>query len=381
MKFAERFRNFFTGKPDAVNIVKMVTENNSCYVWNGKIYENDIVRSCVNAGAKAVGKMVPKHIRTTGDEIEVNPDPYIKILLKEPNPYMSQQQLQEKMARTLFINRNAFALVIRDENGFPIAIYPINSSSAEALYDENGRLYLRFNLNNGKIYTFPYSDIIHLRLDYYDNELFGTPIIPALEPLMQMVGTTDKGMIDAIKNSSVIRWLLKFTTSMRPEDIKKATADFSKNYLSTESGGFGVAGIDSKMDATQIKTDDYVPNSAQMDKTTQRIYSIFCTNEKIIQSRYTEDERNAYHEENIEPIGIDFSNEYSRALFSRKDRENNGIVFESFSLEYASIKTKLELVQYLDRGVLTPNEVRALFNYAPVEGGDTPLLRKDTGKL
>lgn len=359
----------------------MITENNSCYVWNGKIYENDIVRSCVNAGAKAVGKMVPKHIRTTEDEIEVNPDPYIRILLKEPNPYMSQQQFQEKMARTLFINRNAFALVIRDENGFPISIYPINSSSAEALYDENGRLYLRFNLNNGKIYTFPYSDILHLRLDYYDNELFGTPI-PALEPLMNIVGTTDKGMIDAVKNSSVIRWLLKFTTSMRPEDIKKATADFSKNYLSTESGGFGVAGIDSKMDATQIKTDDYVPNSSQMDKTTQRVYSIFGTNEKIIQSKYTEDEWNAYYEANIEPIAIDLTNEYSIKLFTRSERgKGNEIVFESSSLEYASIKTKLELVQFLDRGVLTPNEVRALFNYAPVEGGDTPLLRKDTGKL
>lgn len=377
------FKNLFHGKPDDVSIIKMVTENsNSCYVWNGKIFENDIVRSSINPCAKAVGKMCPKHIRRNGKDIKVNPEPYMRFLLQEPNPYMSGQQFQEKMARSVLINRNAFALIVRDDNDYPMAIYPISSTSVEALYDEHGTLYLRFWLINGKIYTFPYSDIIHLRLDYHDNEIFGSPIMRTLEPLMNIVGTTDKGIIDAIKNSSIVRWLLKFTTSMRPEDIKKNVKEFSDTYLSTESDGLGVAGVDSKMDATQIKTEDYVPNSSQMDKTTQRIYSIFGTNEKINQSKYTEDEWNAFYESQVEPIGIDLSNEYTNKLFTRKERGfGNSIVFESSNLQYASMSTKLGLVQFLDRGTMTPNEVRALFNYAPIENGDTPLLRKDTGKL
>ena len=325
--------------------------------------------------------MCPKHIRSSNNDIKVNPEPYIKFLLQEPNPYMSNQQFQEKMTRTLLINGNAFALIIRDINGYPTTIYPINSVSCEAVYSDTGELYLKFLLNNGRSYTFPYGDIIHLRLDYND-EIFGTPIMNTLSPLMNIVGTTDKGIIDAIKNSSIIRWLLTFTTSMRPEDLRKQAQEFSKNYLSTESDGLGVAAVDSKMKAEQIKTTDYVPNSSQMDKTTQRIYSIFGTNNKIIQSNYTEDEWNSYYESRIEPIGIDFSNEYTNKLFTRKERSfGNSIIFESSNLQYASMSTKLGLVQFLDRGTMTPNEVRALFNYAPIEGGDVPLLRKDTGTL
>ena len=43
--------------------------------------------------------------------------------------------------------------------------------------------------------------------------------------------------------------------------------------------------------------------------------------------------------------------------------------------------TKLQLVQYVDRGVMTPNEVRYYLNLAPIDGGDVALLRKDTGTL
>lgn len=383
MSFKERFKNFFRGKPDKVDMVKLVTENsNSCYVWNGKIFDNDIVRSAITPCAKAVGKMCAKHIRKSGADIKVNPDAYMRFLLQEPNPYMSGQQLQEKMARTVLINRNAFALIVRDENGYPVAIYPISASTVEALYNEKGTLYLKFYLENGKIYTFPYSDIIHIRLDFNDNEIFGSSIIQTLEPLMEIVGTTDRGITNAVKNGSVIKWLLKFSASMRPEDIKRNVEEFSRTYLSTESDGLGVAGIDGKMDAKQITPTDFVPNSSQMDKTTQRIYSLFGTNDRIVQSRYTEDEWNAYYESQIEPIGISLSDEYTRKLFTRKERGfGNSIIFESSNLQYASMSTKLNLVQFLDRGTMTPNEIRALFNYSPIDGGDVALLRKDTGKL
>jgi hypothetical protein len=39
---------------------------------------------------------------------------------------------------------------------------------------------------------------------------------------------------------------------------------------------------------------------------------------------------------------------------------------------------KLEMVQYIDRGIMTPNELRAVLNLAPIDGGDIPLRRLDT---
>ena len=40
--------------------------------------------------------------------------------------------------------------------------------------------------------------------------------------------------------------------------------------------------------------------------------------------------------------------------------------------------TKLNLVQMVDRGVLTPNEWRSILNLVPIEGGDKPIRRLDT---
>lgn len=381
MGIFERFRN----KAVEQTRVQMVTERgNGFYAWNGKIYRSDIVRACIRPKVKAVGKLVGKHIRKTlladgSTKLAVDPEPYIRFLLEEPNPYMTGQKLQEKLATQLCLNNNAFALVIRDELGYPAEIYPVPAASAEAIYDRDGRLYLKFLFRNGRSHTFPYTDIIHLRQDLNENDIFGEPLAPVLAPLMEIITTTDQGIVKAIKNSSVIRWLLRFTTSMRPEDLKRNAEEFADNFLSLQTGGTGVAATDAKSEAKQIDPKDYVPNAAQMDRTTTRIYSLFNTNQKIVQSSYTEDEWNAYYEAEIEPVVLELQGEYTRKLFSRRERGfGNSIVFEAANLATASMATKLNLCQMVDRGALTPNEWRAVLNLAPLEGGDEPIRRLDT---
>lgn len=363
----------------------MIRENNGgFFVWDGKLYQSDIVRACIRPKVKAVGKLIGKHIRegvnAGGDKtLQVNPDVYMRFLLEEPNPYMTGQVFQEKMAAQLCLNRNAFALIIRDENEFPCEIYPIPAASVQPIYDKQRNLYLKFVMLAGKTATFAYTDVIHLREDFYDDDLFGESPARALAPLMEIVGTTDQGVVKAIKNSGVIQWLLKYPTAVRPEDLKKNAKAFAENYLSISNDNMGVAATDSKAEAIRIEPKDYVPNAAQMDRTTQRIYSFFNTNEKIVQSRYTEDEWIAYFEAEIEPVAMQLSGEYTRKLFTRRQRGfGNRIYFEASSLQYASMSTKLALQAMVDRSAMTPNEWRAALNLAPLPGGDTPLRRLDT---
>jgi hypothetical protein len=42
------------------------------------------------------------------------------------------------------------------------------------------------------------------------------------------------------------------------------------------------------------------------------------------------------------------------------------------------MQTKLNLVQFVDRGIMTPNEVRAILNLAPSPEGDKFVRRLDT---
>lgn len=368
-------------KPAEQNRIAMVTTyGEHFYSWNGRLYDSDIVRACIRPKVKAIGKLVGKHIRDDPKAgIKVNPEAYIRFLLEEPNQYMTGQQFQEKMATQLCLNNNAFALIVRDENGYPEQIFPIPCAFAEAVYDKQGDLYIKFTYMNGNIATFAYSDIIHLRQDFNEKDLFGTSNAEALTQLMECIGTIDQGIVKAIKNSGIIRWLLQFKSSMRPEDIKKQTDDFVKNYLNIESETFGAAGVDAKADAKQIEPKDYVPNASITDRITDRIYSFFNTNKKIVQSSWTEDEWTAYYEAEIEPVAIQWSDVYTVRLFSRRERGcGNRIVFEASNLMCASLNTKLAFQAMVDRGAMLPNEWRATMNLAPIEGGDKPIRRLDT---
>jgi len=354
-------------------------KGNGFYSWNGNIYKSDIVRACIRPKVKAIGKLVPQHIRNNSQQgFSVNPEPYIRFLYEEPNPYMSGSVFREKMATQLALNNNAFALLVRDDNGYPLEMYNIPCIGVEAIYDSQGNLYLKFTNRNGKVVTYPYTDIIHLRQDINENDIFGDSPRDALLPLMEVVTTTDQGIVKAIKNSGVVRWLLKFIGNMRPEDIETQTKSFTETFLSIENTG-GAAGVDNKVDAQQIDPKDYVPNAAIIDRTTQRIYSFFNTNEKIVQSKYNEDEWNAYYESEIEPFAMQWSGEDTRKLFNRRERGfGNKIIYAANNLQYASMATKLNLLQMVDRGALTPNEWREVLNLPPVDGGDQVVRRLDT---
>ncbi|MGG0759129.1 phage portal protein [Bacillus paramycoides] len=358
---------------------EMINDNGGgFFAWNGDIYQSDIIRACIRPKAKAVGKLIAKHIRDNSTEFKVNPDSYMRFLLEEPNPLMTGQMFQEKMAVQLELNHNAFAYIKRDDFGYPTEIYPIPCTTVEVVEGAQGDIFLKFYFKNGKQMTIPYTDIIHLRKDFNDNDFFGEHPGNALAQLMEIVTTTDQGIVKAIKNSAVVKWILKFKSVLKQEDIDSQVKNFVNNYLNISNDG-GAASSDPRYDLEQVKPEAFVPDSKQMQETVQRIYNFFNTNENIIQSKYNEDEWNAYYESEIEVFAMQLAGEYTRKLFSRRERGfGNKIIFESASLQYASMSTKMNLVQMVDRGSLTPNEWRAILSLGPIEGGDKPIRRLDT---
>lgn len=378
MGLLDRFKR--VNQVQTVSQYKMITdEGNGYFAWNGNLYQSDIIRAAIRPKVRAFGKTVAKHIRNGKEGLSVNPDVYMKFLLEEPNPYMTGQMLQEKLITHLELNNNAFAYINRDDNGYPMEIYPITATSAEAIKNGKGELFLRFTLRNGSTVVFRYTDIIHLRKDFNENEIFGDSPAPALTQLMEVITTTDQGIIKSIKNSTVIKWLLKFNQTLRPEDLKKATKQFTDDYLNIDSENGGAAATDAKVDAQQVKANEVATNEKQMIETVKRVYHFFNTNEKIVSSNYSENEWIAYYESSIEPDVLQTSGEYSRKLFSRRERgHGNKIIFESANLSFASMQTKLNLVQFVDRGVMSPNEVREVLNMAPAPDGDTFIRRLDT---
>jgi len=208
--------------------------------------------------------------------------------------------------------------------------------------------------------------------------MFGDTGTQALASIMEVITTTDQGVVNAVRTSAVLKWIMKFKAVLKKEDVEVQVKDFSDKYLAMTNTG-GALATDPRFDLEQVKNENYLPNALQMEKSIQRLYSYFGVNDAIVQNKFNEDQWNAFYESEIEPIAIQLSNAFTRAFFTARERSfGNKIVFESSNLAYASMTTKLGLVQMVDRGALLPNEWRAIMNLSPVEGGDQPLRRLDT---
>lgn len=371
-------------EPSTTERFELINDNGGgFYSWNGNLYKSDIIRSAIRPEVTAIGKLIAKHIQRNSRGLKISPNENIAFLLKRPNPIMSMQMFQEKMAVQLALNHNAFAYIVRDEETLvATAIYPLPAATIEVKEGALGDIYLKFYFNNGKIKVIPYEDIIHLRRDFNNDDFFADHPGEALLSLMEIVNVSDQGIIKAIKNSAVIKWLLKFKSVLKDADMIEQVKKFNENYLSIDSKSGGAAATDSRYDLEQVKNEAFVPDDKQATNTIQRAYSFFNTNDNIVQSKYNEDQWNAFYEARIEPVAMQFASELTFKLFFRTElRKGHEVIFETASLQYASMSTKLKLSEMVDRGALCPNEWRAVLNLPPAPGGDEYIRRLDTAAV
>ena len=345
--------------------------------WGGDPYTKQVVREAIDAIARNAAKLKGRHIRRVGGAINTGNSQLDRLLSVRPNRNMSAYDLLYKVVTTLLADNNSF-LYPEWEDGTLAAIWPVSCTRAEFLSDELGTVYVRFWLRDGKPKVLPYADVIHLRRHFYESELAGEDNTP-LNDVLEVIRITNEGIATAVKTSGNLRGLLKFTAMLKPEDIKKQRDDFVADYLSVGNEG-GVAALDNKSEYTELKTDPKIINAPQMQELRNSVYRYFGVNEAIVSSKYSEDEWAAFYESVIEPIAVQLSLEFTAKLFTERERGHGSeIVFEANRLQYASVKTKLDLREMVDRGALTPNEWRESFNLGPVDGGDKPLRRLDTG--
>lgn len=342
-------------------------------------YISDVVRSSVHAIANNAAKLRPQYIRRVDGEIKKVGGELERMLALRPNAHMNAYDFYYKIVTQLLLRSNAFVL-IQWEGPRLAGFYPIISSSVEAL-EYGGDVYLRFQFSSGKKLTVPYSDVIHLRRFFYESDLFGESNELALLPTLELIHVSNQGIGNAVKSSADLRGLLKYSTSLRPEDLKKQRDDFVKDYMDVNNNG-GVAAIDNKVDYVPLNSNPKMVNATQQKYIDERIYKYFGVNENIVMSKYKEEEWNAFYESAIEPIAIQLSLEFTSKVFTDRERQLGAeIIFEANRLQYASATTKLNLMQMVDRGAMTPNEWREVMNMSAIEGGDKPVRRLDTAPV
>lgn len=365
-------------KYKSIDIFKLLNDSSSAfYTWNGKLYDNNTVRTAIGTNGINAGKLNPKHVRRYDEEIKVSPNRNLERILKTPNKFMTMFDFIQKMMIQRDINNNAFAYIDRDPNvqGMDgiLGIYPLEASSVELLEDEKSNLYIRFRFRNGETKIASYVDIIHIRKHFSENDFWGESNVRTLTPQLEVTNITSQGITNAIRNTAFIRGILEFAQVLNPDDVDKQVKDFSDRYLDITKNSKGLAYTDPRYKFHETKTEPFVPNKAQMDYTKQELYDYFNTNEKIIKGNFTDEEWIAYFETTIEPFAIQMSQEFTRKVFTRTEQYyGNEIIFEANRLANASNSTKVTICKEL-KHLFTINEQREMWNRGPVPGGDKML--------
>lgn len=338
--------------------------------FGSNIYASDTVRSCIRPLADHTSKA---NAVCTDKTIE-------HLLNVNPNMYMNGKAFLSKLRTRYELQNTAFVYIMRDDKGKANGFYPVPYTTFEALEYNNG-LFIQFKFNGyTEPLTLPWEDLVVLRKDYNKSDIAGDDNQAILGKL-ELLNTANQGVANAIKATANLRGILKSTKAMlSPEDIKKNKETFVRDYLSLENEG-GIASLDATQEFTPITMNPTIASYETSKEFREDIYRYFGVSDAIVTSDYTEEQMEAFYDSKIEPFLVDLSLELTRKVFTAREQGfGNQIVYESNRIQYSSVNTKLAMVQLVDRGLMTPNEYRALFNMSPYEGGDEFILRLDTAK-
>ena len=333
---------------------------------SSNIYDSKVARQCIDRIATHCAKLIPKHIQ---DSIGNNIKGEINFLLQnEPNPLMNTYDFIYKTISMLYTDSNAFVYIAKDKEGFITGFYPVLALDYDLLQDRANNLYLKFNFVNGKEYTLPYLELIHLRLFYNKNDIFGTSNKVLLTDI-ESAHTASEGIKNAIKTSNNLKGIIKYDAVLKEKDIKASKEAFVRDFLNLENES-GIAAIDGKGDFKEINLKPITLDKDQLERVNYNIFDYFGISEKIVNNSYSSEEWNAFFEGVIEPRAIQMSGAFTNKIFSYKARrDGHKIVFTTNRLQYASLSNKINLIKVAGAfGLLTKDDGREILDMAPLGG-------------
>lgn len=370
-----------TQNPEKATEVKILDDKKAVFTPYKGDFKNDAdVRACVDAIARNGAKMHPRHIRNNKDGMENLKGSLYRILAKQPNELQNAYQFYYQVITNLELYNDSFIYVQRDtDNNKVTGLYPLDFSEGK-LYEYQDKIWVKFKFGRSKERFVPYDSCIHLTRFVGEDGLFGGSVTPIVK-ILSMKHIMDEGMINAIKTTQHIRGIVKSTKAMlKPEDVKKMRDQFVTDFIRNGDRS-GIGGLDATTDFTPVKLEPTTASDSQVKIIDGKLLSYFGVSENIIQSKYSEDEWNAFYESVLEPIGLQMSLEFSNKLFTPTEKYfGNEIIFESNRLQYASNSTKIQLLRF-GTNIMTQNELREIFNLAPRTDGDVILIDQNHSVL
>lgn len=336
--------------------------------YYGSLYESELVRSAIEAKAR--------HISKLKIELQGSAQQSLKSKMKHtPNPWQTWPQFLARASTILDCTNNLFIVPVFDKYLETIGYFPVLPERVKLITDKNGTLWLRYTFRNNQTGIVEFDKCAFLCKHQYKSDFFGENN-HALNRTMDLIAIQDQGIKEAVKNSASYRFLAQTSNFVSPSDLAEERSRFSRENLSGENGGL-LLFPNTYTNIQQIKDTPYTVDPEQLKLIQTNVFDYFGVNEKVMQGSANSEELDAFFNSSVEPFAIALSEAMSRAIYTENERAYGNHVFVNANrLQYMSQTAKVTVAQNLgDRGVLTINEIRELFNYAPLPNGDVAYIR------
>ena len=368
------FDIFFKNRPKTVGkyegIFKLLDGYTPSFTtFHGGLYESELIRAVINVRAT--------HISKLNVVIEGSARPALQNKLKHaPNQYQTWSQFLYRLSTILDVCNNAFIAPVYDELGEPSGICTMLPNRCE-LVQYNGVPYIR--------YKFSYGDTAAIELAYcgimtkyqYSSDIFGESN-DALRPTMELIHIQNQGIQEGVKSAATYRFMAEYANFAKETDLANERKRFTELNFSKDAEAGGLLLFpNTYKNIKQIDVKPWIIDAEQMKVIRENVFDYFGVNEDVLQSKAFGDAWSAFYESVVESWAIQFSEVASKMLFTlREQSQGNRVMATANRLQYLSNNEKLNVSsQMLDRGIMSINDVREIWNLPPVEGGDARIIR------
>ena len=337
--------------------------------YSGSIYESDLVRSAIEAKARHISKLKV--------EMQGEAQAALKARMRHaPNPWQTWPQFLARCSTILDCTNNLFILPVQSEYFETIGFFPVLPDNVKLIEDRNGKLWLRYTFRDHEHGVIEFDRCAYLNKHQYKSDFFGDSN-RALNRTLDMIAINDQAIREAVKSSATYRFMAQVSNFTSPDDLALERQRYTRENLSGETGGGLLLFPNTYKDIRQIDSKPYTVDPDEMKQINENVFNYFGVSEKVMQGSANSDELDAFFNSAVEPFAIALSEALSRAIYTDRERSfGNHVYVNSNRLQYMTQTAKVSLARELgDRGILTINEIRELFNYEPIAGGDMAYIR------
>lgn len=327
---------------------------------SGEIYESEMVRAAINALATHISKLDVKTFGAAKPALQ-------RKLAHGPNEFQTWSQFLSRAATIYYNDNTLFITPIWDEYGEISGIYTPLPRRCE-IVQYNGVPYLRYEFAHGQKAAIELEYCGIMPRMQYSHDFFGESN-RALLPTMDLIHIQDQGIKEGVKSAATYRFMAQLNNFSQPEDLKKERQRFTAENLASDADGGGLLLFPNTYgNIKQIESKPFTIDADQMVTIKNNVYQYFGVNEDILQNKFNSDTWAAFYEGAIEPWAIQFSEVMTRMLFTfREQSQGNYVMATANRIAYMSNADKLAVsAQMADRGLMTRNEIREIWNLPPL---------------